>query len=97
DREKLVAKFKTMTPGMADDLEKEIVRLEGQIEMPKSFVIPGANPGSAALDMARAIVRRAERRLVTLQDKGDMNNEAILQYVNRLADLLFVLARYEEA
>ncbi len=97
DYEKLTSKFKVVTADMVDQLEKAITEIEGEIEMPRAFVIPGANPASAALDVARAIVRRAERRLVTLRDNGEIRNEAILQYVNRLADLLFALARYEEA
>lgn len=97
DYQKLAAQFKVVTPEMADELEREIVKLEGEVEMPRAFVIPGANPASAALDVSRAIVRRAERRLVALKEQGEIKNEAILQYINRLADLLFILARYEES
>lgn len=96
DYDKLASKFKVVTAEMADGLESTIVQLEGEIEMPKAFVIPGANLASASLDVSRAIVRRAERRLVALKEKGEISNDAILQYINRLADLLFVLARYEE-
>ena len=64
--------------------------------VPKSFIIPGSNLVSASLDVSRAIVRRAERRVVMLQEKGEMVNEAILQYLNRLADILFIPARYEK-
>lgn len=81
---------------MADDLENTIGEIEKEVEIPKAFIIPGSNMASASLDVARTIVRRAERRVVLLKEKGEINNEAILQYMNRLADLLFVLARYEE-
>ena len=61
----------------------------------KGFVAAGTNPPSAKLHVARTVCRRAERRLVALsrQDEGD---PAVLQYVNRLSDLLFLLAREEE-
>jgi cob(I)alamin adenosyltransferase len=65
--------------------------------MPKAFIIPGGCPSSAALDMARAIIRRAERRAVSLRQTNALPNEEVLKYLNRLADLLFTLARYEEA
>jgi cob(I)alamin adenosyltransferase len=57
--------------------------------------VPGANPVSAALDLARSVARRAERRVVGLRDGGDEVTDAVLRYVNRLSDLLFVLARIE--
>jgi cob(I)alamin adenosyltransferase len=62
---------------------------------PRDFVVPGANPPSAKLDLARTACRRAERRLTTLPRQGELS-EGILPYINRLSDLLFLLARYEE-
>lgn len=94
--ERLATRFGQVTMTMADELENLITGIEAKIEMPKSFIIPGANPASAALDVARAVVRRAERRVVALTEAGALKNEALLPYLNRLADLLFVLARYEE-
>ena len=91
-----MAKFKPTTDKMVHALEEIIDEIETEIEMPKAFVIPGLNMASASLDVARTIVRRAERRVVSLKEKGEIKNEAILQYLNRLADLLFILARYEE-
>lgn len=58
-----------------------------------SFVLPGGSPISAALHLSRTIVRRAERSLVALHHKNELNLE-LIKYVNRLSDLLFVLARY---
>ena len=81
---------------MAGELEGIIDELESEIELPRSFVIPGSNLGSGWLDLSRAIVRRAERRVVELKENSEIKNDAILQYLNRLADLLFILARYEE-
>ncbi|MDO8568249.1 MAG: cob(I)yrinic acid a,c-diamide adenosyltransferase [Dehalococcoidales bacterium] len=97
DFDKLTTKFAVITPEMVDQIEGLIDGLESQIEMPRAFIIPGANMASASIDVSRAIVRRAERRLVMLHEKGEIRNEVILQYLNRLADLLFTLARYEEA
>ena len=97
DYERLISNFKTVTDKMASELEEIIDEIEAEREMPKSFIIPGSNLGSASLDVSRAIVRRAERKIVALKEKGEIKNDAILQYLNRLADLLFALARYEEA
>lgn len=97
DSTRFAARFTPVTDGMADRLEEVIDELESEMELPRSFTIPGANPGSAWLDLSRAIVRRAERRAVALKENHEMSNQAILRYLNRLADLLFILARYEEA
>lgn len=77
-------------------LEKLIEEYEVLFEMPRAFVPPGGAPGAGALDLARAILRRAERRIAKLLDEGETRNPEILRYCNRLADLLFTLARYEE-
>ena len=96
DCDRLASSFKPITDEMASGLEEIIDELEVEIEMPKSFIIPGSNLGSAWLDLSRTIVRRAERKVVILKEKKKIKNDAILQYLNRLADLLFTLARYEE-
>ncbi len=96
DYDKLASTFTPVTYKMSVELEKMINELEAKIEMPKAFIIPGSTLGSAWIDFSRTIVRRAERRVVTLKGQGGLKNEAILQYLNRLADLLFTLARYEE-
>jgi ATP:cob(I)alamin adenosyltransferase len=61
----------------------------------KGFVIPGRTLQSAKLDICRTIARRAERRIIAL-DKKEPLSEPLKKYVNRLSDLLFVLARFEE-
>lgn len=61
----------------------------------KGFVIPGSTKGSAKLDICRTIARRAERLIVKL-DREEKLDSLILKYINRLSDLLFILARYEE-
>ncbi|HTP00634.1 MAG TPA: cob(I)yrinic acid a,c-diamide adenosyltransferase [Anaerolineales bacterium] len=72
-------------------LEAQIERLSKIVKVPGEFIVPGDTPGEAALSMARAVVRRAERRLVELADKGKISNPELQRYVNRLSSLLFVL------
>lgn len=60
------------------------------------FVLPGSTPGSAALDVARTVCRRAERRIVALAARDEVGQHVRL-YINRLSDYLFMLARREEA
>ena len=93
---KLEEHFSPVTLEMTARLETLIDELSGHIELPRSFIIPGASPASAALDLARTTLRRAERRTVALQEQGMLHNPEVLRYLNRLADLLFVLARYED-
>ncbi|MSQ34086.1 MAG: cob(I)yrinic acid a,c-diamide adenosyltransferase [Dehalococcoidia bacterium] len=85
-----------ITEAMVAVLEQAIDELEPQVQMPTAFIAPGTNPASAALDLARAVLRRAERRLVTLHRQGGTQNPALLQYLNRLNDLVYMLARFEE-
>ncbi len=61
-----------------------------------AFILPGATPASAAIDVGRTIVRRGERQLARMHHAGTIVNPAVLTYLNRLSDLLFVLARFEE-
>lgn len=71
--------------------------LKGEVEIGLAFIIPGETVAGAALDLARAIVRRAERLTAKLLHDGIVANPELLRYLNRLSDVLFVLARYEEA
>jgi cob(I)alamin adenosyltransferase len=77
-------------------LEKLLADLEDDVKMPEGFILPGATPASGALDLARAITRRAERRCLTLEHAGGIDNPEIRRWLNRLSLLLFVLARFEE-
>ena len=88
--------FKPVTQDMVDNLETIIDSLEEEFTMPQVFVLPGGSPASSAIDMGRTIIRTAERRVVALAEAGQLTNELILTYLNRLGDLLFVLARYED-
>jgi cob(I)alamin adenosyltransferase len=77
-------------------LETITAELEDAVKMPDGFVLPGSTPASGALDLARAIVRRAERRTLALKALDGVTNPQVLRWLNRLSLLLFVLARYEE-
>ena len=81
---------------MVDGLDAILREAEAHITMPTEFVVPGETPTSAALELARTIVRRAERRAVTLGSEGLIPGPHLLPYLNRLADLLWVLARAAE-
>jgi cob(I)alamin adenosyltransferase len=81
---------------MVDGVGQVLVELEASIEMPREFVVPGETPTSAALELARTILRRAERRAVGLRGEGLIPGENLIPYLNRLADLVWVLARAAE-
>jgi cob(I)alamin adenosyltransferase len=73
--------------------EADVDRFEAELPPLKTFVLPGGTPASAALHAARAVCRRAERETVGLSQTAEIRPE-ILAYLNRVGDLLFVLARY---
>jgi cob(I)alamin adenosyltransferase len=76
-------------------LEAEIDEMNGELEPLRSFVLPGGSAGAAALHVARTVCRRAERAVVALAaDPDERVGEAVLRYLNRLSDFLFVAARY---
>ena len=77
-------------------LEELMRQLEAEVAMPKEFILPGATPASGALDLARTVIRRAERRAVTLERAGGLRNPEVRRWLNRLSLLVFVLGRYEE-
>jgi cob(I)alamin adenosyltransferase len=81
---------------MVRAVERDLTELEASIEMPSEFVVAGETPTSAALELARTILRRAERRAVTLQRAGNIPGPHLVPYLNRLADLVWVLARAAE-
>jgi cob(I)alamin adenosyltransferase len=93
---KLEPRLTKVTPDMVDALEALIDEHTAKIHMPQEFVVPGEEQGSSFLDFARAVIRRAERRSVALQRAGGLSDGEVVRYLNRLADLIFVLARYEE-
>jgi cob(I)alamin adenosyltransferase len=81
---------------MVRDVERVLLELERSLEMPREFVVPGETPTSAALELARTVLRRAERRAVGLRRGGLVPGEHLVPYLNRLADLVWVLARAAE-
>jgi len=73
--------------------EKTIDELETELDPLKTFILPGGSTVAALLHHARTVCRRAERRVVTLRRQGDVSEETLV-FLNRLSDLLFVLARF---
>jgi cob(I)alamin adenosyltransferase len=67
-----------------------------QVELRPKFVIPGGTELSARLDVARAAIRRAERRVVDLKLAGELADETVLRYVNRASDAIWAMARYAD-
>jgi len=98
DRERYVKDgFHLSTAAMVDRITAVIVDLEKDKSLyPKDWVIPGGTSVSAALDFARATCRRAERQIAAFTANDKDFNPEILRYLNRLSDLLWVLARYAE-
>ncbi len=82
-----------IAPSQVKRLEDEIDALNARLAPLRSFVLPGGSPAAAALHLARAIARRAERRMVSLAAEGEAVGAPALQYINRLSDFLFVAAR----
>lgn len=87
--------FSRVTPEMTQALHDAVDEIEDAIAMPPTFIVPGATPASAALDVARTQARRAERRAAVLKRQGRLENPEILRYLNRVSDLIYTLARYE--
>ena len=94
--QRLQAGISRVTPEMVDRLESDIDRYMSRVELPPKFVIPGGTDLSARLDVARAAVRRAERRVVELKDAGQLADDSVLRYLNRASDALFAMARYAD-
>jgi cob(I)alamin adenosyltransferase len=73
--------------------EEAIDRYMAQVDLPPQFVIPGGTQLSASLDLARAVLRRAERRIVALRDSDGLASDAVLRFVNRASDLVYAMSR----
>jgi cob(I)alamin adenosyltransferase len=85
-----------VSAGMVAGIDAVLEDYEARIAFPNEFIVPGETRTSAALELARTIIRRAERRAVALQRAGLVPGAHLLPYLNRLADLLWVLARAAE-
>ena len=93
ERAKLEAGVSLVTPDMTERLERRIDELVAERALPNAFVVPGANDVSAGLDLARSVIRRAERAVITMEREDRDVNPEVRRYLNRLSDLVFVLAR----
>lgn len=94
--ERLVDGISRVTEAMVAALEPAIDRYMERVELPPKFVIPGGTPLSAQLDLARATLRRAERRVAVLGDAGELASPHVLAYLNRAADLVWAMARFAD-
>ena len=88
--------YALVTAPMTGKLEQAVREIESQNLSFKGWATPGATVHSAALDLARAVCRRAERRVCVLQEADELRNSEIIIYLNRLADLLWLFARWVE-
>lgn len=101
NRHKLSPGASLVTQEMVEALERAIDETTASIEMPTEFVIPGGEPVGAALDVARTVVRRAERAVLSIEDLDPARTSIepaplVVPYLNRLSDLLWALARRQE-
>ena len=85
-----------VTGEMTAGLEPVIDRYMDRVELPPKFVIPGGTPLSGHLDLARAILRRAERKVAALEERDELASAAVLAYLNRAADLVYAIARFTD-
>jgi cob(I)alamin adenosyltransferase len=94
--ERLEPGVSKVTPEMVDALESDIDRYMERVNLPPKFVIPGGTELSARLDVARSAVRRAERRVSALKADGELADDTVLRYLNRVSDALFAMARFAD-
>jgi len=88
-------KFRFINEARVTWLEQQTDALSKLVEMPREFILPGDSMAGAALSLARAIIRRAERRVVELFDLNELSNPDLQRYLNRLSSLCFVLELLE--
>lgn len=89
------ARFQSIDADRVAWLEAQTDAISAVTDMPQEFILPGETPAGAALSLARAIVRRAERRVVALKEAGGVSNSELMRYLNRLSSLCFVLELFE--
>jgi len=94
--ERLVDGISRVTAEMAVELEELIDRYMDRVELPPKFVIPGGTKLSAQLDLARAVLRRAERRTVALDAAGGLASGELLRFLNRASDAAYAMARFAD-
>lgn len=89
--------FRFVSTEMVETLDGWVRELESRLPKAEGWAVPGAAPSAAALDMARAVCRRAERRVRNLGEDVLRLNPSVIAYLNRLGDLLWLMARGEES
>jgi cob(I)alamin adenosyltransferase len=89
-------RFSRVSRPMTAKLDALVKEIEPQIPAFHGWAMPGSNVGAAALDVARTVCRRAERGICALHEAGQLDNSEIIVYLNRLSDLLWLMARMEE-
>ena len=94
--ERLEDGISRITAEMTDALDAEIDKYMEQVDLPPKFVIPGGTTLSAHLDVARTIIRRAERKVVKIQLDDELASGEILRFLNRASDLCFAMARFAD-
>ncbi len=95
--ERLVDGVSRVTAEMAAELESVIDRYMAQVELPPKFVIPGGTQLSAQLDVARTVIRRAERRTVVIAQEGGLASTELLRFLNRASDAAYAMARFADS
>jgi cob(I)alamin adenosyltransferase len=85
-----------VTSEMVERLEGDIDRYMDRVHLPPKFVIPGGTELSALLDVARTAVRRAERRASALHSAGELADDVVVRYLNRLSDAVYAMARFAD-
>jgi len=94
--ERLEDGISRVTPEMVEEAERLIDRYMAEVELPPKFVIPGGNLISAHLDVARTVIRRAERHVSTLVEEDEIASETLVHFVNRASDLAYAMARWAD-
>ncbi len=89
------AKFRSVGPEQVAWLESQVDVFNQRVSAPKDFIVPGDSQAGAALDLARTVIRRAERRAAALAHSGCIQNEYLLPYLNRLSSLVFAFEIFE--
>lgn len=90
-------KFRTIQQKNVDWLEEQIRIISDPLTLPKEFIVPGDTISGAFISLARTVVRRAERSIANLYHLHELENQAIIQYINRLSSLCYALEMYENA
>jgi cob(I)alamin adenosyltransferase len=95
-RERLEPGVSLVTEEMVERAESDIDSYMAEVELPPKFVIPGGTQVSAQLDLARAVLRRAERRIVEIGLEDELGDSSLPRFVNRASDLVFAMARFAD-